>query len=144
MKKKIKNALNPTPQQIKVRNKLWADALVKNKKKATGEMYSDNGGRCCLAVAQDVAIACGLEVDKEYDESYPHPNVGKFFGWDKQLPTLSVPNEKKEEAIELNDESRYSFGTSTGMSHKKIAECVLNTFVRPKTKVWTFKLKEED
>ena len=37
--------LNPTPAQVKHRNRLWVDALLKNKRKARGEMYCD-GGRC--------------------------------------------------------------------------------------------------
>jgi hypothetical protein len=139
--KSVKNLLNPTPQQIKVRNRLWAEALIKNKKKTIGDMY-DNGGRCCLAVAQDVAIKCGLDVKRgdEYEDSVPDPLVGEFFGWGTETPELVIPD-GEESAIELNDSGSYSFGTSVGMSHKKIAECVLNTFVHPKNKVWSFKLR---
>jgi hypothetical protein len=142
--KPVKNLLNPTPQQIKYRNQLWADALMKNKKKATGDMY-DNGGRCCLAVAQDVAIKCGVDALRgdEFVDGTPDMDVARFFGWATNTPDLCIPSDggsSTESAVELNDSTTYSFGTSNGMSHKKIAECVLNTFVHPKNKVWSFKL----
>jgi hypothetical protein len=73
--------------------------------------------------------------------------VGEFFGWGTETPDLVIPlaegglrSESEESAVELNDSGTYSFGTSHGMSHKKISECVLNTFVHPKNKVWSFKL----
>jgi hypothetical protein len=136
--------LKPTPQQIKVRNRLWAEALKKNKKKAFIRMY-DDGGRCCLAVAQDVAQKCGVRIPdiNDRDKFYPQKDVTLFFGWSGNDPLLETPLNNKISASSLNDADDYSFGTSNGMSHKKIAECVMNTFVHPKNKVWSFKLKPE-
>jgi len=140
--KKIKNLLNPTKAQIKYRNRLWATALRKNKKKARGRMC-EAGGRCCLAVAQDVAIAHGVEVDDEYDECeyIPFESVGDFFGWETNIPNFKLPDGTVEESAYVNDSNIYNANGSKGMSHKRIAECVENTFVHPKTPKWTFKLK---
>jgi hypothetical protein len=141
------NLLNPTKTQIKQRNQLWAEALIKNKKKATGGMYK-NGGRCCLAVAQNVAKECGVEIpDDPNDEGYidkdafPHQNVIDFFGWDGVNPDLVYPitgGISEYCASDLNDGECFSANGSNGMSHKRIAECVLNTFVHPKKPKWTF------
>ena len=62
--------LNPTPAQVKHRNRLWVDALLKNKRKARGEMYNHNRGRCCLAVAQDVAYSCGLDIERKSEAKF--------------------------------------------------------------------------
>jgi hypothetical protein len=134
--------LNPTLQQIKHRNRLWVEALRKNKKKAKGEMYDGHGGRCCLAVAQDVAMANGVELDEDdFDDAEPHVCVSEFFGWGSVNPSLFIPSKSegniKENAVLLNDE--WENGTPTlGMSHKRIAECVENTFVHPSKKKWSF------
>jgi hypothetical protein len=139
----MKNTLlNPTPAQVKHRNRLWAKALVKNKKKSVGKMYC-NGGRCCLAVAQNVAIECGVDIPKNYDDDdVPHEFVAKFFGWSRRNPILSFPRKEnfidEGQASELNDDNLYSKNGSHGMPHKKIAECVLNTFVHPSKKKWSF------
>ena len=138
--KKTKNLLNPTKAQMVYRNQLWADALRKNKKKARGCMYKD-GGRCCLAVAQNVAIAHGVEVDKSHDEYEPSVSVGDFFGWGTNLPYFKMPDGAVQESAMVNDHIFYSANGSTGMSHKRIAECVENTFVHPSNPKWTFKLK---
>ena len=135
-----KNLLNPTPQQIKIRNRMWADALLKNKKKAIGNMY-ENGGRCCLAVAQNVAIQCGVEnINKKHTKLTPDDKVHQFFGWGKEIPKLSIPTGQTQYASNLNDDDSHSSNGSSGLSHKKIAECVMNTFVHPSKKKWTFKL----
>jgi hypothetical protein len=145
-----KQLFDPTPAQVKHRNRLWADALLKNKKKAIGLMYF-NGGRCCLAVAQNVAIECGVDIPKNYDDSgMPHEFVAKFFGWGDINPALFFPRKNfispkktftdKTQASGLNDNNDYSQNGSNGMSHKKIAECVLNTFVHPSKKEWSFKI----
>jgi hypothetical protein len=145
---KTKNLFNPTEGQIKRRNRLWAQALLKNKKKAICQMY-ENGGRCCLAVAQDVAIECGVDIPKNYDDDgMPHNLVAKFFGWDGGNPSLFFPRKDfispqktftdRTHASELNDDNVYSQNGSHGVSHKKIAECVLNTFVHPSKKKWSF------
>lgn len=143
-KRKIKNLLNPTPAQIKYRNRLWADALMKNKRKANGWMCDSKGGRCCLKVAEDVAIACGVKVDR-FDSYTPHDNVSDFFGWKENNPHLELPNGETEEAAGINDGVMSKHTTNKnilkhGVTHKKIAECVMNTFVHPSKKKWTFKL----
>jgi hypothetical protein len=148
------NLLNPTPAQIKHRNRLWVDALMKNKRKARGEMYNHNRGRCCLAVAQDVAYSCGLDIERKAgDGNFPHDSVGEFFGWDTNIPLLTVVMNGKPRAMAastLND----GLGNETdpdvlvhnaklihkGLSHKQIAECVLNTYVHPTKIKQSFKI----
>lgn len=139
---------NPTRAQIKYRNRLWANALLANKKKARTEMYDEHGGRCCLAVAQDVAISCGVEnIDKKVNTQYPHMSVASFFGWDSNVPDLKYKDvdgfECTEEAAQLNDGILNTMDVKfkdKGLSHKQIAECVLNTFVRPANPKYTFKV----
>jgi hypothetical protein len=140
------NLLNPTPAQVKHRNRLWADALLNNKRKARGAMYND-GGRCCLAVAQDVAVACGLDIDKKSDDSFPSYSVREFFGWPSVNPNLKViidGNDHDIEASTLNDALdvvvRNDKFNDKGLSHKQIAECVLNTFVHPSKIKQSFKV----
>lgn len=151
--KKKNSLLDPTPAQIKHRNRLWVDALMKNKKKATGTMYKPDGGRCCLAVAQDVAKSCGVQFDETGDDGFPEFEVSQFFGWGDKNPTLHLPNGAKLNAADINDgsmdleeklpktiKSDVKFGAKAkekGLSHKEIAICVLNTFVRPSKKKWT-------
>jgi len=137
--------LNPTPAQIKYRNRKWAEALLANKKKKRCKMYS-NGGRCCLAVAQDVACQLGLDDYRGYNEHVPHKNVGFFFGWGSHIPYLNVSVKDKQwlkiKAVSLNDGISLSNNKKhqdSGLSHAQIAECVLNTYVRPKNKKQTFK-----
>jgi hypothetical protein len=108
-------------------------------------MYS-NGGRCCLAVAQDVACELGIGNYRDHDEHHPHSNVGLFFGWGQMLPALDVSVKDKQwrkiDAISLNDGISLSNNKKhqeSGLSHAQIAECVLNTYVRPKNKKQTFK-----
>ena len=150
--------LNPTPAQVKHRNRLWVDALLKNKRKARGEMYNHNRGRCCLAVAQDVAYSCGLDIERKAgDGSFPDDSVCEFFGWGANNPRLTVVMNgvhKVMPASTLND----GLGDETdsdlvvhdaklnskGLSHKQIAECVLNTFVRPTKIKQSFKIKASD
>jgi hypothetical protein len=148
---KKKDLLDPTPAQIKHRNRLWAEALLKNKRKARGEMYGDKGGRCCLAVAQDVAISCGVEVDGVYD-SLPADAVCMFFGWDSDNPSLTAVvngETKRNVASALNDGTQYidfAFITDKkivekGLSHKQISELVMNTFVHPSKVKQSFKIE---
>lgn len=140
--------LNPTPAQIKSRNRKWAEALLLNKRKARNMMKDCEGGRCCLDVAQEVAISCGLVVDKAERSAYlPTDSVRSFFGWGNENPPLILPNGKEVGASEINDgKATFTKFTQnnqfkeTGLPHKKIAECVLNTFVHPKKQKWTFKL----
>jgi hypothetical protein len=145
------NLLNPTPAQVKHRNRLWVDALLKNKRKARGEMYDHNRGRCCLAVAQDVAISCGLDVgDKKHTDSFPDDRVANFFGWKETNPSLNIVingNVTTNQASSMNDggdwdgvdisDQKIAF---KGLSHKQIAECVLNTFVHPTKIKQSFKI----
>lgn len=135
---KIKNLLKPTKQQIQYRNRLWAEALLENKKKARNAMRNKHGGRCCLQVAEDVAISCGLDIKRSLaDDEQPTEDVATFFGWNSTDPDINIPNGEVVTASGLND----NVGERcVGVSHAKIAECVLNTFVHPSKKKWTFKL----
>lgn len=144
-----KSLLSPTPAQARFRNRKWAEALLKNKRKARSIMYGCKGERCCLAVAQDVAHELGLEDYKGYSDGLPHPNVGRFFGWKNNQPELNIlaGDEKwnRVSAVALNDGVE-DFATKNkkfqklGLSHSQIAECVLNTFVRPSRKKASFSL----
>ncbi len=140
---KTKNLLTPTPAQVKHRNRLWANALVENERKTRNQMYC-KGGRCCLAVAQDVAAAHGLANFRGHDEGMPHPHVAKFFGWSHVDPPLIVNfkhGERFTDASNINDGCPVFDGKKDrkyGITHKQIAECVLNTFVRPSKKEWSF------
>jgi hypothetical protein len=148
---KNKNLLDPTPAQIKHRNRLWAEALLKNKRKARGEMYSNKGGRCCLAVAQDVAISCGVEVYGVSDD-LPDDDVCAFFGWDDNNPFLTAVvngEAKRNAASALNDGTEYVGSVvindkkikDKGLSHKQISELVMNTFVHPNKVKQSFKIE---
>ena len=151
------NLLKPTPAQVKHRNRLWVNALLENKRKARRGMHDNDGGRCCLAVAQDVAIACGaLDSSLRKDnDTFPHESVCEFFGWGTNNPKLKVKINGKiveEEASTLNDGHTDFAGceikdpkmNKKGLSHKQIAECVLNTFVRPSKPKQSFKIKASD
>lgn len=128
MKRKVKNLLNPTPAQIKYRNRLWANALRENKKKAKRQMRDGEGGRCCLAVASDVAHSHGVKGLENVN--FPHENVGRFFGWGFKNPTLKTKKSTYSASV-LNDGN-----TDIELSHQEIAECVENTFVHPKNPKW--------
>jgi len=148
-KNDAKSLLSPTPAQIKFRNRKWVEALVKNKRKARSKMYDCKGSRCCLAVAQDVAHELGLENYKGHSDALPHANVARFFGWESKEPYLNIMSNNKKwmkmSALQLND-GVDAFDTENrkfrrfGLSHGQIAECVLNTFVRPSTKKASFSL----
>jgi hypothetical protein len=142
-----KELLNPTPSQIKYRNRKWAEALINNKRKARETMYY-NGGRCCLAVAQDVAHELGLVNYRGSDENFPHKNVSRFFGWGEFMPSLQYKDYNGKiyyaPADALNDGRRNESMNikiyDKGISHKQIAECVLNTFVHPKKQSFSFSI----
>jgi hypothetical protein len=142
----MKDLLKPTEAQIKYRNRLWAQALLDNKKKTRGVMY-EYGARCCLAVAQDVAVYCGVDIP-EVDQStqFPAHQVSKFFGWGENNPDLNLPGEHCLLASCINDGGWGNIEVSKkqfrdkGLPHNKIAECVLNTFVHPSKKKWSFNL----
>jgi hypothetical protein len=149
---KKKDLLNPTPAQVKHRNRLWAEALLKNKRKARGEMYSNKGGRCCLAVAQDVAISCGVEVDFIDYDSLPADDVVEFFGWGSNNPFLTAVvngETKRNVASALNDGFQHidiftikdKKIVEKGLSHKQISELVMNTFVHTNKVKQSFKIE---
>jgi hypothetical protein len=148
---KNKNLLDPTPAQIKHRNRRWAEALLKNKRKARGEMYSNKGGRCCLAVAQDVAISCGVKIVGVSDD-LPDDDVCAFFGWDDNNPFLNavVNGETKRNVASALNDGTPSIGCTLindkkikdkGLSHKQISELVMNTFVHPNKVKQSFKIE---
>ncbi len=133
--KKLKNPLNPTEQQRIYRNGLWAKALEANKRKARESMRDGHGGRCCLQVAEDVAIECGLDIKRsDYSAEYPSHEVGLFFGWyNTKGYTTNNPRLSYEEdsisASELND-NEYHNGKSKGLPHKEIAKIVRKNFCK--------------
>jgi hypothetical protein len=149
---KKKNLLDPTPAQVKNRNRLWAEALLKNKRKARGELYDDKGGRCCLAVAQDVAISCGVEI-VGYCEILPSSAVRMFFGWNCDNPSLTAlvydNIATRTAASALNDGTQHVGSVAIkdkkikerGLSHKQISELVMNTFVHPSKVKQSFKIR---
>ena len=144
-----KDLTHPTPAQIVHRNRQLAKALMENKRKATMQMRDDQSGRCCLQVAEDYAISCGLPVDRSSkDACEPCTDVGDFFGWGCSNPMLITPNGTCYLASTLNDGAEYEWKNkqweSKGLSHKKVAECFLNTYVTPKRPKWSFKLELED
>ena len=135
----MKNLLDPTRAQAKHRNRLWASALKENKKKARNVMTDGCGGRCCLAVAQDVAESCGVTVDKDIADEVPCEATVNFFGWPNNNPNLFITNKNNSlSATEINDGYDYE-GEHRGLPHSLIAEAVLNTFVHPKTRKNIFK-----
>lgn len=142
-----KSLLNPTPAQIKHRNRLWALELLKNKRKARNIMHDHHGGRCCLAVAQDLCVKMGVELSNEPESALPDKNVATFFGWGNKNPFLNIfsrGQKDRETASMLNDGIFYSNSKKqkkSGLSHKQIAECVMNTFVHPKNPKRTFEIK---
>lgn len=132
--KKLKNPLNPTEQQRIYRNGLWAKALEANKRKARRSMRDGHGGRCCLQVAEDVAIECGLTIERSMSSDFEPPEqVAKFFGWDDTDPTLSHTDEYggdyETDASQLND-CFYFSNKSLGMPHKEIAKIVRENFCK--------------
>jgi hypothetical protein len=148
---KYRNLLDPTPAQVKYRNRLWAEALLKNNRKARGEMYDSKGGRCCLAVASDVAASRGVSIEVKND-SFPPFEVARFFGWATCEPKLTVVLDDREttvSAAELNDGTsqidcihiKDKKINSKGLSHKKISELVMNTFVNPSKVKQSFKIQ---
>jgi hypothetical protein len=115
-------------------------------------MYGDKGGRCCLAVAQDVAISCGVEVDFIDYDSLPADDVVEFFGWGSNNPFLTavVSGEtKRNVASALNDGTDHVGSVvindkkikDKGLSHKQISELVMNTFVHPNKVKQSFKIE---
>ena len=136
----MKNLKKPTEAQIKYRNRLWAKALLENKKKARKRMCNLAGGACCLMVAERVARENGLSVRKStVTTKTPKGSVAAFFGWEGVNPLLAIPSKSMERASSVNDYLYYN-KKHNGLPHRLIAECVLNTFVHPAKKKWSFKL----
>ena len=106
------------------------------------------------AVAQDVAYSCGLDIEKKAgDGNFPHYSVGEFFGWGTNVPRLTVVLNGKPKVVAasvLNDGLSGETDSDAvahdekirtkGLSHKQIAECVLNTFVHPTKIKQSFKI----
>ena len=116
------------------RNQLWADALRKNKKKARNIMRK-NGGRCCLAVAEDVAIqnGCKATISDPYAK-IPKRAIAKWYGWDGTNPELDFGISFVKTASECNDGFVCFFTQKKHkkieFSHKEIADLVEQTFCK--------------
>lgn len=140
---------SPTKRQIVWRNCELAKELINNKRKGTGMMRNyETGGRCCLQVAEDLAIRCGLPISRSHlTHSEPPEEVGQFFGWGSPNPELKTPHDEEILATELNDgvcgsrQAKHKY-TQKGLSHKEIAECFLNTFTTTKPK-WSFTIRAD-
>lgn len=147
-KKKLTNPTNPTAAQAVYRNRLWIDALEANGKKGRGRMRAKHGGRCCLQVAEDVAISCGLKITRsDASAGTPTSDVSNFFGWPDTNPNLKLPSGEFVCAAGVNDglgkdHTDLKKYKDKGLSHKQIAECVYNTFVAPKANKFSFTLKK--
>jgi len=145
----MKDLTKPTPRQIVDRNRALANELIANKRKGIMTMRNSHGGRCCLQVAEDYAISCGLKI-KRSDKTACEPEtaVGNFFGWDVPNPQLITPNGKTYLASSLNDgvdnEWKNKHLENKGLPHKHVAECFLNTYVTPKRPKWSFKLELDE
>ncbi len=139
--KKQKDIFNPTPAQVKYRNRKWAEALMTSVK-AKNSLVGKNGeSRCCLGVACDVAnemFPSSIKSASEFNDEakgVPDEKVKNFFGWKSNIPKLKIPNDLIS-AVELNDSGIVSDDKTIDVTHKQISECVLNTFVRPKNPIW--------
>lgn len=137
------NLLNPTPSQVKYRNRKWAEALQSSKK--CRDLLYLGEKRCCLGVACDVAHSMYPKMLEDAlnqdDNLVPSRKVAEFYGWPDHNPDLGCNMLSPICAAELNDGE-----TSKGLkpkSHKQIAECVLNTFVRPKNPVWKLNKRQK-
>lgn len=102
-----------------------AAALRANKKKAKSAMANKAGGRCCLCVAEDVAVEAG-KAKKQRNRcnlNFPAGDTIKYFGWLEDNPYLFVDQGKTKEfsAADLNDSVHE-------IPHRIIAEFFLLTF----------------
>lgn len=137
MKLTQKQLRNPTEQQKKTRAQGWAKRLKANSKKARCAMRDGEGGRCCLCVAEDYAVSCGLDLEagkSGQNDGTPEHAVAEFFGWNDTNPDMTVVIKGEESTVcasELNDDSFYR-GKAKGYPHRIIAEIVLNNFSRKK------------
>ena len=106
--KYTKNNHKASPMYVK-RALKWADELDKNEKKATKTMRDGNGGRCCLAVAEDLFLS--RTEHKGKGQGVPTFLCDDWFGWDDNYVIGAVP------VVASND------GTSghRELTHKQIA-----------------------
>lgn len=125
--------MSPTPEQIKERAKLWADELRKNPRKAIRRMRDDDGGRCCLCVAEDVAISCGLEVEEaEIIDFYPKWQTALFFGWTPESnetgdDEFNQPPPLKWQELSVN---ATALNDDYDLSHTEIADLVEANYLK--------------
>lgn len=132
-----------TPARIKERNEAWAKALDINEAKAR-RLMRDGDGRCCLAVAEDVAVELGYKGSRG-GCICPHSDLGAFFGWFGfhglrgrfVIPILKRPPARGKgenlasnlnDGVHLQDAARCARFADDGLTHKEIAECVRHTF----------------
>lgn len=136
---KCRKFSNISEKTRKQRNRMLAEELKKNPKKCRLSLRDEKGGRCCLQVAEDLAIKCGLDIKRsDKDEHLPNKLISDFYGWEKydhdpRLRIYPKDHPKHTEIIEtaanLNDGfSELKNIPKKGFSHKKIAEFFLNTY----------------
>jgi len=123
--------MKPTPQQIRERNEAWARALEANPKKCVGQMRDSQGGRCCLAVAQDVALELGMTwpvngdgYKKPEDWLNPWPETSDFFGWGNVSGASCIL--QGQNAAAWNDGTEYI----DELSHAEIAKLDRQAFCK--------------
>lgn len=131
------------------RNAELAVALRQNKRKARNQMRC-NGGRCCLQVAEDVAIAGGLDIERSLaTDEYPADSVYTYFGWDSAYIRVQVKNIDgtlsylEYNFADLNDTVTWR-GVEKGLPHRVIAEVIENNYVHPEKQNWSFSLIDDD
>lgn len=106
----------------KKRVQLWVDALRSGKyKQARGRLETSGGEYCCLGVACDVAIANGIDIDRQvskygavrYGEttSVLPRKVAAWFGFEESSPAVTVNEDFSAEVtcVFLNDDLHYNF-----------------------------------
>jgi len=119
-----------TPEQQKENLKKGVEALRSNPLKATGEMSSSDGGRCCLCVLKDVAEdLCGLARGSLLcNVSFPDGKLAEVFGL---LPNVKYINYGFDFSLYINDDytifnaSELNDGDGCDeLSHKEIADLI--------------------
>lgn len=125
---------------ISYRNEEWAKDLENNQIKASGMMRDPEGGRCCLAVAEDAAVRMGYLGVTSIDcngirlNTAPSIALAQFFGWCDPTsaigyilytPMLKEGSACLVSAATLNDDDKMG---GRGCSHVHIAEYVRRTF----------------
>lgn len=113
-----------TPEQQKNNLRLAVDALRKNERKATGDMYNETGGRCCLCVMSNLAEDIdGVPRDTYTAEGLPLARVGEVYG---------LPNSSRGDGALFN----FSIGghdasclNDNGKTHREIAGMIEKEFL---------------